>query len=88
MFEKKKVSHSEGKKSVGNSAGTIKMDIPSIDGLEVEAEESMTEEESEEEVVEEKKNFISFFKNLSLGTSSKQKTTSAPRSGCGCFGGG
>lgn len=86
MFERKKVSHhSEGKKAGGNTTGTIKMNIPSIDGLEVEAEETV--ESEEEEVVEEKKNFISFFKNLSLGSSSKQsqKQSSVTTGGCGCF---
>lgn len=88
MFERKKVSHSsEGKKAGGNSAGTIKMNIPSIDGLEVTEEETVEEAVEEEEVVEEKKSFVSFFKNLSMGSSSKQSTkqSSVSGGGCGCF---
>ena len=79
MFERKKVSHSEGKKAGGNSTA-IKMDIPSIDGLEVTEETAV-----EEEVVVEKKSFVSFFKNLSMGSSSQTKQSSVSGGGCGCF---
>jgi hypothetical protein len=86
MFERKKVSHSEKKTGGSGSGNAIKMNIPSIDGLDVDAAEEIVEEE--DEIIEEKKTFVSFFKNLSLGSTQSQKqsqTQTQTRGGCGCF---